>query len=191
MQAEIQHNMYANQLTENEYPSYYTDWIAELSNEYNLVESLEIACHTWIHFVQNVPWDKLDYRYAPGKWTIKEITQHLIDCERIFTYRALSMARGEQSVFMPFDQEAYQAQAGGEGRHLQSLLEEFSLVRHSTLALFKSLSAEQLERKGKVGQHEMTVRGIGFMLLAHQQHHQNVYQTRYIHSSEETTWGIP
>lgn len=172
--------MFANQLNPTEYPSYYTEWIAQLPTEYDLYQLLEVSCHDWIHFVQNVPWDALDYRYAPGKWTIKEITQHLIDCERIFGMRALCFSRGEQLELPGFDENAYQAKAGGEDRHMQDLLQEFSLVRHATLALFKSFSASMLEQYGKVAGNTLSVRAIGFMICAHQAHHQRIYQARYI-----------
>lgn len=182
--------MYIHELTNSEYPSYYSEWMAALSSEYNLVQALEIACHDWIHFVQNLPWDRMDYRYQAGKWTIKEITQHLIDCERVFTYRAMAFARKEQGSLPMFDQDAYGANANAESRHLQELLQEFSLVRHSTIALFKSFSPEVLQQVGQIGEHTLSVRGIGFMLLAHQQQHQRVYQTRYIDAYQGDAFRI-
>lgn len=95
MQAEILlnlKNMKVTQLSSNEYASFYANYIASVSDEYTLMEELEISVHRLIKFVQNIPMDKYDYRYAEGKWTIKDILQHLIDAERIFAYRALRFA---------------------------------------------------------------------------------------------------
>ena len=85
--------MKQNELNASEYAAYFQSYINQVSNEYTLIEELEISVHRLIKFVQNIPMDKFDYRYAEGKWTIKDILQHLIDAERIFSYRALCFAR--------------------------------------------------------------------------------------------------
>ena len=89
--------MKPSQVQSNEYAPYYANFISNLSDEYTLIEELEIALHRFIKFVQNLPMDKFDYRYAEGKWTIKDIIQHVIDCERAFSYRALRIARNDKT----------------------------------------------------------------------------------------------
>ena len=89
--------MKSTQLQPNEYAPFYANYVAQVSDEYTLIEELEISLHRYIKFVQNIPMDKFDYSYAEGKWTIKDIIQHIIDAERIFAYRALCFARNDKS----------------------------------------------------------------------------------------------
>ena len=95
--------MKIDQLPINEYPDFYSAYIETLENV-QLIEDLEISLHQFIKFVQNIPMDKFDYRYAENKWTIKEIIQHLIDCERIFSYRALRFSRNDKTPLPSFDE---------------------------------------------------------------------------------------
>src|SRR3954471_3980980 len=95
LKIKIIHNMKPTDLNSDEFAGFYATYINQVSNEYTLVEELEISVHRLIKFVQNIPLDKFDYRYADGKWTIKDIIQHLIDAERIFAYRALRFARND------------------------------------------------------------------------------------------------
>jgi hypothetical protein len=124
--------------------------------------------------------DKFDYRYAEGKWTIKEIIQHLIDCERIFSYRALRFSRNDKTPLPGFDEDSYNENTAGNLRSLQDLLTELAVVRQSTLSLFKSFSQEQLLRIGNASDKEISVRAIGFIILGHQKHHQHIFQQRYL-----------
>src|SRR5690606_33017018 len=134
-------------LSPDEYAPYMAAYLATVP-DVNLVEELEISVHRFIRFVREIPMDKYDYRYAEGKWTIKDIIQHLIDVERVFSYRAMAFARGEAQSLPGFDQEAYAQEAFGGRRHLTSLLSELSEVRHSSITLFKGFSEEILMRKG-------------------------------------------
>lgn len=146
----------------------------------NMIEELEICLHDFIRFVQNIPMDKFDFRYEEGKWTIKEIIQHIIDTERIFGYRALRISRNDKTPLPGFEENDYAANTDANSRGLQGLLTELALVRESTLALFKSFSEEQLKRMGIVSNNEISVRAIGFILIGHQKHHQKVFQERYL-----------
>lgn len=167
-------------ITPQEYPHYYEGYFSLLDKETPLIESLEISLHDLIHFVQNIPMDKFDYRYEPGKWTIKEIIQHLIDTERVFSYRALCIARGDKTHFPSFDENSYADHSKANSRHLKDILMELSLVRHATISLFKSFTAEMLLEQGTASVQNHSVRAIGFMLLAHQAHHKKIYQERYL-----------
>ncbi|MFV8337240.1 DinB family protein [Flavobacterium sp. RSP29] len=171
--------MKSTQLPENEYASFYAPYINALG-EVNLMEELEISLHDFIRFVQNIPMDKFDYRYAEGKWNIKEIIQHVIDTERIFAYRALRISRNDETPLPGFDENYYIANTEAANRSIQDLLTEFSAVRHANLYLFKSLSEEQMKRTGTASNTVVSVRAIGFIMIGHQKHHQNVFQERYL-----------
>ena len=168
------------QLIATEYPVYFETYLQQVSNEYTLIEELEISLHRFIKFVQDIPMDKFDYRYAEGKWTIKDIIQHLIDAERIFTYRALRFARNDKTNLSGFDENDYVANSNGKERSLQSLLTEMAVVRQSTLSLFNSFSQEQLTKIGKASNREVSVRAIGFIIIGHQKHHQKIFSERYL-----------
>lgn len=171
--------MKVSELTPNEYAPYYQNYVSKVA-DVDLIEELEISVHRLIGFVRELPMDKFDYRYAPGKWTIKDILQHLIDSERIFAYRALRFARQDQTPLASFEEDDYAREAHGEKRHLQDLLTELAIVRQSTIALFKTFDAETLQRIGTAAGNPMSVRALGFVIIGHQNHHQVVYQERYL-----------
>ena len=171
--------MKTSQLVENEYPVYCETYF-KAAGEVVLIEELEICLHDFIRFVQNLPMDKFDYRYAEGKWTIKEIIQHIIDTERILAYRALRISRNDRTLLPGFDENTYAANTPANTRSLQDLLTELSEVRHSNLLLFKSFSEEQLLSRGIASDQPISVRAIGFMIIGHQKHHQNVFLEKYL-----------
>ncbi|MEZ7497916.1 DinB family protein [Flavobacterium sp. Arc3] len=171
--------MKSNQLPDTEYAPFYADYVSELE-DVNLIEELEISLHDFIKFVQNIPMNKFDYRYAEGKWTIKEIIQHLIDTERIFSYRAMRISRNDKTPLPSFEENDYVDNTNANERNLQGLLTEMALVRQSTIALFKSFSEEQLTRMGVASNSAVSVRAIGFITIGHQKHHQKIFQERYL-----------
>lgn len=172
--------MKPSDLSPNEYAPYFLTYISQVSNEYTLIEELEISVHRLIKFVQNIPMDKFDYRYAEGKWTIKDILQHLIDTERIFCYRALRIARNDKTELPGFDENDYAVEASGSRRSIQSLLTELAVVRQSTLSLYTTFSSEELMRVGTASGNPVSTRALGFMIIGHQNHHQNIFQERYL-----------
>lgn len=171
--------MNADQLTENEYSGGFANYIREAGNV-NLFEELEISLHDFIKFVQNIPMDKFDYRYAEGKWTIKDIIQHIMDCERIFAYRALRFSRNDKTPLPSFEEDDYANSTDSGSRSIQSLLTELSALRHSNLLFYKSLSEEQLKRIGTASNNQISVRALGFVIIGHQKHHQKVFKERYL-----------
>ncbi len=171
--------MNSNQLPINEYAGFFSTYIKAVDN-ITLIEELEISVHDLIRFVQNIPMDKFDYRYAEGKWTIKDIIQHLIDAERIFSYRALRISRNDKTPLPGFEENDYVDNTDANTRNIQDLLSEMAVVRQSTLSLFKSFSQQQLERMGTVSNNQISVRAIGFIIIGHQKHHQKVFQERYL-----------
>ena len=171
--------MNSSELTSGEYAPYYAPYVGTLTN-IDLIEELEISLHRLIRYVQDIPMEKFDYRYAEGKWTIKDILQHLIDAERIFSYRALRFARNDSTELPSFDENEYANVANGDKRSIKDLLTELSVVRQSTLALFKTFSDEQLMRSGLASNNRMSVRTLGFVIIGHQNHHQQVFSERYL-----------
>lgn len=171
--------MKTSQLSENEYSIFNATYI-KAAGEVDLIEELEICLHDFIRFVQNIPMDKFDYRYAEGKWTIKEIIQHIIDTERIFAYRALRISRNDMTPLPGFDENFFADNTIAKTRSIQDLLTELSAVRHSNLLLFKSFSEDQLKRIGVASEHLISVRAIGFILIGHQKQHQKVFEERYL-----------
>ncbi len=171
--------MNSDQLSDNEYSIFNSTYIKAIQSV-ELLDELELSLHDFIKFVQNIPMDKFDYRYAEGKWTIKEIIQHIIDAERVFGYRALRISRNDATPLAGFEEKDYVDNTNADRRSIQELLTEFSAVRHSNLLLFKSFTDEQLIRMGVASNHPISVRAIGFIIIGHLKHHQNVFQERYL-----------
>lgn len=171
--------MKTDQLPVSEYSEFNATYIKAAGNV-EMIEELEICLHDFIRFVQNIPMDKFAYRYTEGKWTIKDIIQHIIDTERIFGYRALRISRNDTTPLPGFEENDYVDNTDANNRSIQDLLAEFSAVRHSNLFLFKSFSEEQLKRVGTTSNTAISVRAIGFVIIGHQKHHQKVFQERYL-----------
>jgi uncharacterized damage-inducible protein DinB len=171
--------MNSNQLLENEYSIFNSAYIKALENV-ELIENLEICLYDFIRFVQNIPMDKFDYRYAEDKWTIKDIIQHIVDTERIFAYRALRISRNDKTPLPGFEENDYVDNTSANARSIQDLLSEMAVVRQATLSLFKSFSEEQLLRMGTASNNPISVRAIGFLIIGHQKHHQKVFAERYL-----------
>jgi len=133
-----------------------------------------------VTFFESIPNEKLDYRYAAGKWSIKEILMHLIDTERVFSYRGLVAARSDGSPHYRMDEELYARNVDVSGRSLRSLLSEFKAVRSSSEQLYQHLTDAQSKLLCNIVTHPMTARAIGYFLIGHVQHHVNIVKGRYL-----------
>ena len=131
-------------------------------------------------FFDNIPKDKEDFAYAPGKWTLKEMLQHIIDTERIFAYRALCIARQETQSLPGFDENEYASNSHAARRSWQSMTTELKLVRQSTELMFESFSEETLQLSGLANNNLITVDAIGFITVGHIYHHLEVINERYL-----------
>jgi uncharacterized damage-inducible protein DinB len=132
------------------------------------------------NFILSIPADKLLHRYAEGKWTIKEIVMHLIDMERIYSYRALRFARNDQTILPGFDADKYILHSGANERDISDLLNEFEAVRHSTIALLNGFAGEALLRTGVMNGHPVSVRALAYHIAGHELHHVDVIKDRYL-----------
>lgn len=134
-----------------------------------------------VTFFQKLPAEALDYKYAEDKWSVKEVLMHMIDTERVFAYRALAAARGDDvTPHYRMDEELYAKNVEVSHRTLQSLISEFKAVRRSTEELFGNLTDAQSKRSCNIVTHPMTARAIGYFIIGHVQHHLNVIEERYL-----------
>lgn len=120
------------------------------------------------------------FRYAPGKWSVKELVGHLCDSERVFGYRALCIARCDRGPFPPFDENRYVESARFDARSFADLTTEFGLIRKLTYSFFSSLNEEEWSRTGIANDHEYSVRALAFVTAGHLMHHMEVFQERYL-----------
>jgi DinB superfamily len=164
-------------------PEQLTDYFARYINqveETNLLNALIDQHNSFVTFLKLIPANKETYRYAEGKWNIKEVIQHIIDTERVFAYRALSFSRKDAVVLPAFDQDAYVQNSNISERSMNDLIHELDMVRHSTICLFKSFSEEQLHLKGVASGKESTPLILGFAIAGHCTHHHKILLERYL-----------
>lgn len=166
-------------LNDNEYAPFYSNYITALG-EVNLRSVLKTSLEDFTTTIENLPEETLILRYAEGKWTIKELVQHIIDAERVLSYRALRFSRNDATDLSGFDEDWYVDNSNGNERPINDLLEEFKLVRKATLALFKSFTPEMFTKTGSANGSDMTVRALGFIIAGHQTHHLKIIKERYL-----------
>lgn len=169
-----------------EYPAYSHIYMDLLEDDGRVLEHLWANFLAIKDFVYSLPEETLYYRYAEGKWTIKEILVHLIDDERIFAYRALRYARNDSTPLHGFDQDQYARYSGANERTLDSIFEEYEAVRRSTILLFENLPDDSFMRSGAGIDYdgsvvnERTVRGLAYHLAGHELRHFNIIKERYV-----------
>jgi len=161
-----------------EYAAYYEKYIAMVPGN-NIVPILEAQRLQMAQLFAARSERDGNFRYAPEKWTVKEVLGHLTDTERIFAYRALRIARQDQTPLSGFEQDDYvRAGAFGE-RSLADLAEEFTHVRNATVALFRPLGEEAWARRGLANKNEISVRALAFIIAGHELHHREILKERY------------
>jgi hypothetical protein len=162
----------------DEHSPYFSRYIDRVP-EGNLVALLETQLADTLALLRRVPRDREDFAYADGKWTVKEVVGHLSDCERVFAYRALSIARKDPTELASFDENAWVANANFGRLGLADLVDEFNSVRQSTLRLAKNLSAEELARRGVANGNPASVRALFYIIAGHERHHVGLLRERY------------
>ncbi|RAK70596.1 DinB family protein [Hymenobacter edaphi] len=161
-----------------EYGAYYDRYIQQIPAGHDPVQRLseqQAELHALFGGLRD---EQARLRYAPGKWSIKETLVHIIDTERVFAYRALSLARGDQSPLPGFDQDAFTAHSGADARPLADILREYDAQRAATLALLESVGPEAWARQGTASGMPVSVRALGYMLPGHEAHHLQLWRER-------------
>lgn len=160
-------------------PEWYHGYINKVKED-DLTAAFNIQTPPFLKFLEELPEAKRDYRYADGKWTVKEMLQHIIDAERIFAYRALRFARKDRTPLPGFDENEYAKNAIVSNRDWDNMVEEFRVLRKSTELMFASFSNEELELSGTASEKPVYVLGIGFIIIGHVAHHWDIIKERYL-----------
>lgn len=160
-------------------PEYYHKYI-RLVMDQDLPDAFENHQKELLSFLKDIPKKKWNHRYAEGKWSVKEVVQHIIDAERVFAYRALCFARKDQTPLPPFDENVFAAHSKADERTKKDLLKELKTLQESTAQLFASFDQEQLDQPGIASGQPTYVKGIGYILLGHARHHKNILEERYL-----------
>lgn len=161
------------------YPIYYQPYIDKVPNG-DPILLLEAGVKETLKTFAMISEEKGNWAYAEGKWSLKDILQHLIDTERIFNYRALAFARGEATKIQGYDHDAYAKMANANHRRLKDLLEELKRLRASTIDLFKSFNEEMMARCGNANGQEIKVEQLMYIIIGHEMHHLDVIHKRYL-----------
>jgi len=164
---------------ETEYAPYYQSYVNQVS-ETDILPVLRSQMDDLDALLERVAPEKETYRYADGKWSIREIVGHLIDGERVFGYRAFCIARGEKQNLPGFDQNDYMLTAPYHNIELDDLLSELRLIRLGNIAMFRTLDEESWSRVGTANENQVTVRAIAFIMAGHVRHHMGVLRERYL-----------
>ena len=160
-------------------PSFYVNYVNN-ADDLLLIDALEASLQRLRDIDLDV-WEQLDQQtYFPGKWTLNELIQHLIDCERVFSYRAMAFARAETLALPGFDEDAYAAQSFANERSIEDLLLELKLLRQLTILQFKAFSPEILLRSGNANNNVIDVLALGFVIVGHEMHHMKVVESHYL-----------
>lgn len=168
-----------NRPNENEYPVYYSNYI-NLVEDDNIISVLENQIDFVKEFFINISEEKSNFRYAEGKWTIKEVFGHVIDTERIFAYRALRISRNDKTPLPGYDQDLFVQNSNFKNVSLQNLVDEFISVRKSNLMMFKNFSSEMWLNIGTANENLISVRAIAFILAGHLLHHLKIIEQKYL-----------
>ena len=163
----------------SEYGAYYADYVAE-AGDISVLDQLTVQLDDTVRLLQPLSEQQAGYRYAPGKWTVREVVGHVIDTERVFAGRALHFARRDPAALPGFEQEPWGAEARSDERPLRSLLAELEAVRRSSLALFRSFPADAWDHRGTASGVEFTVRAALFIIAGHELHHRRVLEEQYV-----------
>lgn len=168
-------------LPENEFAPYYKNYIQPFAtNGKSILENLLETQREFDSFLRKQPKEKHNYSYADGKWTVKEVIQHVLDTERVFCFRALSFARGEQQALPSFDQDSFVVNSFAQKRDYYHLLNEMQTLRESSAQLFHWFDDLALLNIGTAAGNPMSVRAIGFLLSGHQMHHLTILKELYL-----------
>jgi hypothetical protein len=162
----------------DEYAAFYAGYVARVP-EGDILDVLARQSAETLGLLSGLTPERAAYRYAPDKWSVAEVVGHLCDAERVFSYRALCFARGDQTPLPGFDEAAYTPEGGFDRRAFPSLLAELGVVRQATVMLFGGLDEAAGRRRGVANDNPMSTRAAAYVIAGHELHHVNVLRTRY------------
>jgi hypothetical protein len=169
----------ADVLQKSEYKSFYRPYLALAPFE-NLPELMINDLNKQLNFLNDIPIEKLHYRYAEDKWTIADVILHMTDAERVFSYRALSFSRNDKTKLPGYDQDDWVKSADSRRFMLSDLIGQFKTCRNQTIALFKGFNETDLLKTGIASNCNFSVRAIGYMIIGHNRHHIEKIKTLYL-----------
>jgi hypothetical protein len=162
----------------SEYLPYYGRYVALVKTD-NIVTSLRNQVEQTLAILKRVDEPKANFRYAPEKWSVKEMLGHMSDTERILAYRALRISRNDKTPMAGFEQDDYVRYGPFASNSWSDLLEEFAMIRRTTAMMFQMLPEEAWTRRGTASGHEVTVRALAFVIAGHELHHRNILKEKY------------
>jgi hypothetical protein len=162
-----------------EYAPAFADYVSRIADDEDIVAVLASQIDQFLARLHAIPELRGEYRYAPGKWSLKEVIGHLSDTERVFAYRALRIGRGDTTPLPSFDDQAYVAEVLAGERTVADLAAEWGHVRRATLALFAHLPAAAWQRRGTASDQPISVRALAYIIAGHVRHHVEVLEARY------------
>ena len=162
-----------------EYAAYYETYVSKVP-ESDVVAVLDEQLAATLALVGGIPEAKGEFRYAPDKWSVRQLIGHVIDSERVFSYRALRIARGDTTPLAGFDQEVFMAGADFDAYSLEELAAEFGHVRRATLSFLAHLRDDAWSRTGVASDSEVSVRGLAYIMAGHVRHHMGILESRYL-----------
>ena len=163
----------------NDYAAYYESYVGKVKGD-SVKEIISTYSQPMLDFYSSLPEEKAGYKYAEGKWCVKELLLHMIDAERVFSYRALRIARKDQTPLPGFDENSYTPASKASARSLQSLKDEFIAVRKATDILLSTFDEEQLSQRGTASEQPVTANAIAFIIFGHLIHHKQILEERYL-----------
>lgn len=164
---------------EVDYPAYYKGYVERVP-EGNLIDLLKQEMNDSVSFYSTLSEEQGNFRYAPDKWSIKDVVLHIIDCELVFLYRGISIGRGDENMLPGFEQNDWAANARADYSSMSDLLILYIAQRKHTIAHLKSLTDSDWNRTGNANGNPITVNAIGHIIVGHAMHHQNVIKEKYL-----------
>lgn len=162
-----------------DYNAYYETYVGKVQSE-DIVATLSNSFLETMQFLKAIPTEKWDYAYAEDKWTVKKLILHVIDTERVFSYRALCIARNEKTPLPGFDQDEYASFMNANNRTIESLIEAYECVRKASLILFENFTDEMWQRRGIASDDAVTPLALAYIVQGHENHHFLVLKERYL-----------
>jgi uncharacterized damage-inducible protein DinB len=162
-------------------PSFYTRYVDNVK-DLDMLDALSSASTKVLKIVRAIPESKGEFGYAPGKWSIKEVLNHMLDVERIMAYRALRFARNDKTDLPGFEENDYAPEANAHARTIAQLADQMARLRATTIDLFSSFTDEMLKREGTANKNKLSVINLGYIIPGHELHHLRVLEERYLKS---------